>query len=139
MDSHGAWIVSAIDLVRFASAFDEPSKCHLLKQESIAQMFAPPQTRAKYGSSHGAKFYYSLGWMNEPANDRDQIDSWHNGSLPGTATLLLRRHDGRNVAILFNARFSPTTPDFGPAIKGQILQALDKVTDWPTIDLFEKL
>jgi N-acyl-D-amino-acid deacylase len=46
LDANGGWVSSAIDLVRFASAFDAPSQSPLLKSESIATMFArPPRSR----------------------------------------------------------------------------------------------
>ncbi|HSX80035.1 MAG TPA: serine hydrolase domain-containing protein, partial [Candidatus Saccharimonadia bacterium] len=40
MDAHGGWLASAVDLVRFAAAFDVPATCHILRPESIATMFA---------------------------------------------------------------------------------------------------
>ncbi len=137
MDAHGAWIVSAIDLVRFASAFDDPEKCPILKEESIARMFASPVGMKKYGlSKEDPRAYYSLGWMNGPAADGDQIDNWHMGSLPGTATLLVRKHNGRNFAIVFNARSSPAAAHFGKAIQAEFSKALDNVAEWPKTDLY---
>src|SRR5262249_44742178 len=35
MDSHGGWLASAADLVRFASAFDVPERCPLLQPKTI--------------------------------------------------------------------------------------------------------
>ena len=46
--------------------------------------------------------FYSLGWFNGRASDDDEIDHWHMGSLPGTATLMMQKHDGRSFVILFN-------------------------------------
>jgi N-acyl-D-amino-acid deacylase len=43
MDAHGGWIASAVDLVRFAAAFDDPARCPLLKAGTIAEMFARPE------------------------------------------------------------------------------------------------
>src|SRR5262249_14517976 len=48
MDAHGGWIASAVDLVRFASAFDEPGKCPILSAESVESLFA----RAEDGSGY---------------------------------------------------------------------------------------
>jgi N-acyl-D-amino-acid deacylase len=136
MDAHGAWTISAIELVKFASAFDDPKKCTVLKEKSIKEMFAPPVGMKKFGlSKDDARQYYSLGWMNGPAKD-DGLDNWHMGSLPGTATLMMRRHDGRTYAILFNGRSSPTAAHFGKAIMADFGKALDSIEQWPKNDLF---
>ena len=42
MDAHGGWLASAVDLVRFATAFDHPDKCPILKSQSIHEMFERP-------------------------------------------------------------------------------------------------
>jgi N-acyl-D-amino-acid deacylase len=133
MDSHGGWIASPVDLVRFAAAFDEPANCGLLKPDSIERMFAAPikmSNEDKPGDT-----FYSCGWTNRPRAD-GKFDSWHTGSLPGTATLLVRRHDGRNFAIVFNARSSPDIAHFGQAINEKLNKALDQIEEWPDTDLF---
>ena len=137
MDSHGAWIFSAVDMVRFASAFDDPKNCKILKAESIKQMFAPPEGLKKYGmSADDPRQYYSLGWMSGPAASGEGVNHWHMGSLPGTATLMMRKSDGRTYAILFNGRSSPTATHFGKAILSEFSKALDNVEKWPKNDLF---
>jgi N-acyl-D-amino-acid deacylase len=96
MDSHGAWIGSAVDLARFAVAFDDPSKCKLLKPESLQEMHARPPGLAGFDKEGKPKdVFYSLGWSNRVIGD-DKTSHWHTGSLPGTAAILIRRHDGRN-------------------------------------------
>jgi hypothetical protein len=98
-------------------------------------MFAKPAGLSNDGKNPNDTTYYSNGWTNRPAED-GSFDSWHTGSLPGTATLLVRRHDGRNFAILFNARSSPDEPHFGKGIHDKLDAALDRVEQWPDIDLF---
>jgi N-acyl-D-amino-acid deacylase len=137
MDAHGGWTASAIDLVKFASAFDKPEKSKVLNNESIDRMFARPNDVAGEEKSLGPNSYYSCGWINRPAADGKGVDSWHTGSLDGTATLLVRRHDGRNFAILFNARSDAETAHFGSDIREKLSEALDQVVDWPEIDLFD--
>src|SRR5262249_53134841 len=69
MDSHGGWIASAEDLVRFASAFDHPGKCKILKEKSIEEMFARPEGLAGHtpqGKPLAA--YYAFGWQVRPTN-----------------------------------------------------------------------
>ena len=65
LDSHGGWIASAVDLVKFASAFDDPEKCPILKPESIKAMYTPPPI--KFGET-----YYALGWFVRPKGERKQ-------------------------------------------------------------------
>ncbi|MCC7475195.1 MAG: serine hydrolase, partial [Pirellulales bacterium] len=136
MDAHGAWTASAVDLVRFASALDDPANSKLLKKESIEQMFAPPVGMKKGDpKKKNPKAYYSLGWMNSPAprGSQGDLDSGHNGSLAGTATVLLRKHNGRNFSIVFNARSSPAAKHFGMAMQERFSRELDQIEDWPTI------
>jgi len=137
MDSHGAWIFSPIEMVRFASAFDDPQNCKLLKAETIKLMFAPPEGLKKYGmSADDPRQFYSLGWQNGPSPKGEGIDNWHMGSLPGTATLMLRKHDGRTCAVFFNGRNSPTVTHFGKAMLVDVSESLDDVQEWPKNDLF---
>jgi N-acyl-D-amino-acid deacylase len=138
MDAHGGWTASAVDLARFASAFDEPRKCKILNEESVARMFARPDGPAGQVNSLGPNSYYSCGWVNRPARDQNGVDSWHTGSLAGTSTLLVRRHDGRNFAILFNARSDAETAHFASDIREKLSAAIDQVQDWPEVDLFDE-
>jgi hypothetical protein len=63
---------------------------------------------------------------------------WHTGSLGGTATILIRRHDGKNFIALFNARGSAKASHFGSAIDPLLHRAADEVTNWPEADLFDE-
>jgi N-acyl-D-amino-acid deacylase len=104
MDSHGGWIASAVDLARFAAALDDPRRCPILAPESVAALFArpaPPVGRNDDGSP--ADVWYGCGWSVRQVGGRGQ-NTWHLGSLDGTSTLLVRRHDGLNWAVLFNSR-----------------------------------
>ncbi|QDU30723.1 Penicillin-binding protein 4* [Anatilimnocola aggregata] len=135
LDSHGGWIASAVDLVRFASAFDAPQKCQILKPDSIRAMFArPEQIATDQSTSNSAETYYALGWNVRPIDGK--LTTWHTGSLPGTATILIRRYDGLNIAVLFNGRTGIKTENLVRAIEGPLHQALDDVRDWPRKDYF---
>jgi len=58
-------------------------------------------------------------------------------SLPGTYTLLVRRHDGVSGAILFNQRSDDKKlPD--SEIDPALHRAADAVNDWPKHDLFSQ-
>ena len=61
---------------------------------------------------------------------------WHNGSLPGTSSLLVRRSDGLSWAALFNQRSEDEKlPD--SEIDGALHRAADAVKEWPKVDLFQ--
>ena len=142
MDSHGGWIGSVTDLARFATAFDDPENCELLKPETIAEMYARPAGLAGYEEDGSPKdFYYSCGWMNRYAGDKakgDKHNRWHTGSLPGTAAILIRRHDGKNLIALFNSRVSPHAEHLGRTIDPLLHQAAGKVKNWDVENLFEE-
>jgi N-acyl-D-amino-acid deacylase len=131
MDSHGAWLASATDLAKFAAAFDDPQNCKILSADSIATMFARPPALAGYEEDGTEKaVFYSLGWFNRKVGEGQQ-NNWHTGSLSGTATILIRRHDGRNFIALFNARSSPGVAHFGRDIDPLLHQAAKEVSEWP--------
>jgi N-acyl-D-amino-acid deacylase len=138
MDAHGAWIASAVDLVRFASAFDDFDDSKLLKRESIETMFARPEGLAGHDAEGRPKSTaYAMGW--QVVYDRDGQPRFvqHGGALAGTSTKLIRRNDGRNVAILFNARQTRKTNRPSDEILERLHPAIDQVKVWPAIDLFE--
>ena len=121
MDSHGGWIASAIDLVRFASSLDK-----VLNEKSLGVMFAKPT------NAGNAPAYYGCGWMIRPVGTEGKANTWHTGSLPGTSTLLVRRHDGLVWAAVFNERIKDDK--FDPNLHREA----DAVKEWPKGDLFEK-
>jgi N-acyl-D-amino-acid deacylase len=138
MDAHGGWIASAVDLARLAAALDDPLHSPLLSPETFRIMYAPPPppvSRQPDGSLNDS--YYSCGWNVRPAGANGKANYWHNGSLPGTAALLVRRHDGLSWAVLFNQRSDDKRlPD--TAIDGALHRAADAVTAWPAENLFSK-
>ncbi|MFO0904400.1 MAG: serine hydrolase [Pirellulales bacterium] len=132
MDAHGGWIASAVDLVRFASALDRRSSKQVLSPESLDLLVAPPTPTPELdGHGKPKKIHYGLGWLVVPLDATGRLNSWHTGSLPGTSTILIRRYDGLNVAVLFNARVSPYVDHLTQALDGApIHRALDEVR-WP--------
>jgi N-acyl-D-amino-acid deacylase len=139
MDSHGAWLASAPDLVRFASAFDDSAQSPLLKKKSINLLFERPEGRAGHDENgKPARVYYGLGWQCQCGDDERVQYQMHGGSLPGTSTKLVRRCDGRNFAVLFNARESAHTLRLAEDISTQINQTLDEMDEMPDIDFFQK-
>lgn len=118
MDSHGGWLASAVDLVRFASSLSK-----VLNEKSLETMFAKPS------NAGNAPAFYACGWMVRPVG-ADKMNTWHTGALAGTGALLVRRHDGLVWAALFNERLRDEKLD--PALH----RAADAVKEWPKGDLF---
>jgi len=83
MDSHGGWISTAGDLVRFASRLPV-----LLHPDSIRAM-----------TTHGISEGYARGW-----NVNKVPNWWHGGSLPGTTTIMVHTAKGFCWAGLLNGR-----------------------------------
>lgn len=120
MDSHGGWIASAIDLLRFATAIDGRRPPAFLKPETVNLMISPYWP--------GPTSYYAMGWAVQVVGNEANWE--HAGALDGTRTFLLRRHDGLVYAVLFNFR----TEIFG--LYRELDRAAAEVTEWPTHDLF---
>jgi CubicO group peptidase (beta-lactamase class C family) len=114
MDAHGGWIATATDLVRFALAVDGMSPArNILQPETIRRMTAPSTVNPNY----------ACGWaVNRAPN------WWHGGSLPGTATLLVRTASGFCWAALANTR----TEGIGPALDRLMWQIVRAVPAWQT-------
>jgi CubicO group peptidase (beta-lactamase class C family) len=132
MDSHGGWLASAADLVRFASAFDDPRHCKILKSKSIELMLArPPGAAGQNAKGKPRASYYACGWMVRPLGENGGRNIWHSGSLPGTSTLLVLRHDGLAWAVLFNSRHGTKKKEPAAAIDPLLHEAADAVKNWP--------
>ena len=88
MDSHGGWKSNAIDLVLFSLSVDGMAIPEdLLSPASITSMSTPSANND----------HYALGW-----NINQYKNRWHIGSLPGTASILVRTEHGYSWAILMN-------------------------------------
>jgi len=105
MDSHGGWISTAGDLVRFASQLPL-----LLKEDSIDAMTAP-----------GVGGGYARGW-----NVNKVPNWWHAGSLPGTTTIMVHTARGFCWAGLLNGR----SEGLGLALDKLMWQMGGVVKDW---------
>jgi N-acyl-D-amino-acid deacylase len=131
MEAHGGWIASALQLVRFASALDDPNHCLILKADSIAEMFRDPGVRPPEAERTGKPFYYACGWNVRPSASDGKLTIWHTGLLDGTATLLVRRHDGLTWAVLFNADNDKQNKYLSKLIDPMIHPVADGIRQWP--------
>ena len=131
MDAHGGWLASAEDLAKFAIAFDSPERCPILSAASIERMHRRPNGLAGYTEDGKPKdVYYSLGWQNRTLTG-GRVNHWHTGSLDGTAAILIRRADGRNLIGLLNTRTSPVKKDLIGELDAMLHRAADSVERWP--------
>jgi CubicO group peptidase (beta-lactamase class C family) len=132
MDSHGGWLASAPDLVRFIAAFDNAANCPILLADSIETMSSLPATisRANYKSGD---YYYACGWeVRDYGNGRR--NTWHTGSLPGCYTFMARWSNGIDCVVLFNKRgddFNEIDPILSKTVKS--------ISTWPNNDLFDRI
>lgn len=138
MDAHGGWIASAVDLVRFACAIDQT---RLLNRKSTAAMFArPPGTLGHSADGSPKASFYALGWSVRPKTNavKARRNTWHSGSIQGTSTLLVRRHDGFNWAVLFNSSSTPDNSRLSGLIDPAMHRLVNGVKTWPDQDLFKR-
>ena len=131
MDAHGGWIASAADLLRFVTAVDGlPTRPDVLRRATIDTMTARPPAPLWEGSP----VYYAQGWLVRPAEG----NWWHDGSLPGTASIVVRTGGGLAWVALFNARAMLPGSAFEAQIDGAMWRAVRGVTAWPAHDLFAR-
>ena len=98
MDSDAGWIASSTELVQFLNhVAGAPGVPALLKPATVQSMTTPapayPQGQARY----------ARGWM-----VGGNGDWWHNGSLPGSTTMMARTANGMCWAALTNTRTQPS-------------------------------
>jgi len=138
MDANGGWIASAVDLVRFAAALDDPEKCPILSKPTIETMLAPPPGSVGHRLKGQPKAeYYACGWNVRPApRQPDRWTKWHGGLLAGSSTLLVCRDDGIDWAALFNCDADRGGKEFSGLIDPLLHQVSDGIKNWPEIDLF---
>jgi N-acyl-D-amino-acid deacylase len=136
-EAHGGWISSPVDLVRFACAFDYGKKSPLLSAEAIKEMWARPAGAAGFnGKGKPRDVYYGCGWEVRPIDKSGKANTWHEGYISGTSTLLVRRWDGLNWAVLFNREENKKKQPPADLIDPLMHETVDAVERWPDIDLF---
>ena len=138
MDANGGWIASAVDLMRFAAALDDPKKCPILKEATIEAMLAPPPGAVGHEPDGKPKrAYYACGWnvRRTPGRPGKYAKS-HSGLLAGSSTLLACGDDGINWAALFNCDADKDGKEFAGLIGPLLRRAAGAVKEWPEEDLF---
>ncbi|MGV9538395.1 serine hydrolase domain-containing protein [Streptosporangium sandarakinum] len=125
-DANGGWLASAVDMVKWGFAFDAAGP--VLNSTSISRVFAKPETGVNSGGS-----WYGFGWYVRN-NNEGGLNTWHNGSMPGTFAFLARIQNGVSYCAIFNRREEEGTPDFD-SIDPILGKAASGVKTWPTTDL----
>ncbi len=135
LDSHGGWIASAIDLLRFVRVVEgSGGQPKLLSDETLATMTA---YQGLPGDGQSPTHYYALGWnVDYPGTPQEEWS--HSGALSDcNASLLTRRVDGISYAVLFNSLPSDFAGLFNELVPG-MRAAISSVRTWPDKDLFAK-
>ncbi|NNC27671.1 beta-lactamase family protein [Longimicrobium terrae] len=128
MDSHGGWVSSTVDLLRFLSGVDgRANRPDILSAGFITQMTSNGAPVCAAGAC-----YYAGGWLIRPT--QGDANWWHGGSLPGTTTILVRSYHNFSFVALFNARTAGGT--FDGELDTALWNSLASVTAFPTHDLF---
>jgi CubicO group peptidase (beta-lactamase class C family) len=134
LDSHGGWISSAADLVRFATAVDGQRGNALLTPASLHAMITTPRPPSGGTGAGNAPITAGLGWDMKPVPGG--VEWSHAGALEGScASWLFRGADGMTLAFVFNSLpddYATFFPETGEAL----LAVAHAVPTWPAGDLF---
>jgi len=127
MDSHGGWVSSTIDLLRFLAGVDgRANRPDILSAGLVAQM-----TSNGPAACAGGACFYAGGWLVRPT--QGDASWWHGGSLPGTTSILVRSYHNFSWVALFNARSGTGLDD---ELDTALWNALALATSFPAHDLF---
>lgn len=118
MDSHGGWVSTPTDLVRFVQHVDGfPRPRDILRKSTLKTM-----TQSPFGS-------YGLGWS---VNKHDNW--WHSGRFKGGTAIMVRANDGHCWAVLVNTR--PDDDGYQAALDQFPWAVKRAVKQWGKHDLF---
>ncbi len=125
-DASSAWVFSAIDLARLAAATDgDPGYPDILSADSVATM----TRRLSPTGSTPMGITWFLGIL--PSGDTNEWN--HSGGMPGTTSFLGRLPNGVILAVASNTAREPV---FFDDLLGDLVEAVNGISEWPTTDLF---
>lgn len=118
MSAHGGWITTASDFVKLVAAVDGfATKPDILTPATISVMTTPSSVNANYAK----------GWQVNIYNNW-----WHTGSIPGTASEVVRSGNGYIWFIITNSSLSGSA---FTALDNLGWNIVSSVSTWPTWDL----
>lgn len=103
LDSHGGWIMSTVDLVKFGAALDVIDDGKALRGGQLKPETARAMFTAQVPLTHGSESTlpgYGYGWTVGTVNGTALVQ--HGGALPCTAAMLARLDNNVWFAALFN-------------------------------------
>lgn len=117
----GGWVASAPELIKFLTAIDGfPEQPDILKEETIMAMVDSDLSGKGLFGWRGSDSYGT--W-------------WRTGYLTGSSALMVRQQDGLNWVIMLNTSTYKHSR-IHRYVSGMMFNAVNRVHDWPTIDLF---
>lgn len=131
MDSHGGWIASATDLVRFAASLDIPTHGGALKADSIEMLFSRPAETGVASNGVDLSSYYAYGWHIDSTVPHGRSE-WHDGLFSGTSAFIMRRADGVVWAVIFNTDNDDNKQIPSEVIAPEINRLADSIVKWPS-------
>lgn len=117
----GGWVASAPELIKFLTAIDGfDNQPDIISKESISQMTDP---------SFAGKGLF--GWRGT-----DKYGTWwRTGYLTGSSALMVRQKDGVNWVVMMNTSTQKHSR-IHRYVSGLMFGAVNRVREWPEIDLF---
>jgi CubicO group peptidase (beta-lactamase class C family) len=117
----GGWVASAPEFIKFLTAIDGfPEQPDILRPETIAMMTDPDL------SGQGL-----FGWRGQ-----DNYGTWwRTGYLTGSSALVVRQRNGINWVVMINTSTSKHS-DIHRYVSSMMFTAVNRVKEWPAIDLF---
>jgi len=132
-ESGGGWIIATVEIVRLLAALDGSRGRPFLSPDARREMLAPPPPPLK---PRGNGSWFGLGW--DAVRETPKGPSYiKNGGIAGVHTEIGRLPGGFDFAIAFNGgRDVPDTPEEVSTATRSLRTAVERVTDWPDVDLF---
>jgi CubicO group peptidase (beta-lactamase class C family) len=121
-DSHGGWVASPIDLVRYVVRVDGlPTKPDIFSAASHTAVTTDSGIKDVNGNDPN----YGFGWG---------LPQWHNGDIDGSIAFLQVLPGGYTYAVLANTR--PANDGGAFNLSGVVQKIISTTPSWPKYDLF---
>ena len=137
MDSHGGWIASPIDFLRFQVGVDDRAPpADILSQQSFTDLMTDPHVPSCNNDGtttpDNPNYWYGFGWQFNSAGNW-----WHTGSLDGTTTEQVRAKGHYGWAIFLNYRPADST-NLTTRVDNDLWTALQNAGALLNDDLFDQ-